>query len=136
MMNRREKMLFGLGSLQSLQGIEIGALDNPLIQKSEGPIMYVDFTDAETLKKKYAVFADRNINNVVDVDVIWGQNNLSEALGNEHYIDYIIASHVIEHVPDLIGLLGEVQTVLKEGGTLRLAIPDRRYTCDIRREVS
>jgi hypothetical protein len=42
----------------------------------------------------------------------------------------VVASHVIEHVPDLIGWLKETHAVLKPGGILTLAIPDKRYCFD------
>jgi hypothetical protein len=45
-------------------------------------------------------------------------------------VDYVIASHVAEHVPDLITWLEEVRNVLRERGTLRLVLPDRRYGFD------
>src|SRR5437868_3008097 len=59
---------------------------------------------------------------------------LLEAVGRP--VDYVVASHVIEHVPDLIGWLAEVREALEPGGELRLAVPDRRYTLDYRRSVS
>ena len=49
----------------------------------------------------------------------------------------MIASHVAEHVPDLVGWLGEIREVLRPGGTLRLIVPDKRFTFDIdRRETA
>ncbi len=47
--------------------------------------------------------------------------------------DLLVASHVIEHVPDLITWLREIASVLKPTGQARLAIPDRRYTFDLLR---
>lgn len=47
-----------------------------------------------------------------------------------------MASHLIEHVPDLITWLEELRSVLNENGEVRLAIPDKRFTFDfIRRET-
>jgi hypothetical protein len=43
---------------------------------------------------------------------------------------------VVEHVPDLIAWLDEVHAVLKPGATLRLAVPDRRFTFDFMRRES
>ena len=44
-----------------------------------------------------------------------------------------MASHVIEHVPDLIGWLDQVAEVTADGGDLVLAVPDRRYCFDLHR---
>jgi predicted SAM-dependent methyltransferase len=35
----------------------------------------------------------------------------------------VIASHVIEHTPDLVTWLAEIRAILQPNGTLRLAIP-------------
>lgn len=51
-------------------------------------------------------------------------------------VAYMVASHVIEHVPDLVTWLREVGDVLGAGGSLRLAVPDKRYTFDYLRRTS
>jgi hypothetical protein len=45
-----------------------------------------------------------------------------------------VSSHVIEHIPDLISWFADIATILKSGGTFRLAVPDRRFTFDILRQ--
>jgi SAM-dependent methyltransferase len=62
---------------------------------------------------------------------------LQEAIGLSRKVDDIVAPHVIEHVPDLITWLEELRAVLKPGGEVRLAVPDRRFTFDyLRRETT
>jgi hypothetical protein len=78
--------------------------------------------------------ASVKIEDIVDVDIVWGEKTLGEAVGSP--VDYVVASHVIEHVPDLIGWLLEVRSVLKPGGILGLAVPDRRFTFDYWRTES
>jgi predicted SAM-dependent methyltransferase len=52
-------------------------------------------------------------------------------------VDYAVASHVVEHVPDLIDWLTEIASVLRSTGELRLIVPDKRFLFDIfRRETS
>ena len=72
---------------------------------------------------------------IVPVDHVWGAQTLSECLGGAR-VDYVLNSHVIEHVPDLVTWLGEIHSVLQPGGSLRMAIPDRRYTFDLLRAES
>lgn len=48
--------------------------------------------------------------------------------------EFVIASHVLEHVADPIGLLADIHRVLRPGGTLLLLLPDRRKTFDVGRE--
>jgi len=57
-----------------------------------------------------------------------GANTLAEAVGIQ--VDYVVASHVIEHVPDLITWLEELRSILKPFGEVRLIVPDKRFTFD------
>ena len=51
-------------------------------------------------------------------------------------MDYVIARHVVEHVPNFIGCLLDLSGALVERGLICLAVPDRRFTFDIRRPES
>jgi SAM-dependent methyltransferase len=135
-LERREKLVGGL-DLQHSVGIEMGPLDRPVITKQDGDIIYVDHTDAASLKNRYKGNPDIDVAAVVNVDAVWGDQTLQEAIGRGRKVDYIVASHVIEHVPDLITWLTELSEVLKPGGEVRLAVPDRRFTFDyLRRETT
>lgn len=134
-MNRRGKLLAGL-DLCSTTGIEIGALTSPIVTPSEGNIIYVDHADLATLRRRYADHASVDVTRIVEVNAVWGANTLQEAIGKDRTVDYVIASHVIEHVPDLLGWLEEIEGVLGPEGTLRLAVPDRRFSFDyLRQEI-
>ncbi|HBK07099.1 MAG TPA: class I SAM-dependent methyltransferase [Acetobacteraceae bacterium] len=132
-MSKREKMLEGI-DLRQERGIEIGALAAPIVTKAESDIRYVDWADQQTLKAKYAHDPNVDVDKIVPVDGIWGDNSLKQSLSDETGFGYAIASHVIEHVPDMIGWLGEIAEVLRPGGRLTLAIPDRRFTFDYLRQ--
>lgn len=41
--------------------------------------------------------------------------------------DLVVLSHVLEHVPDVAGLLGKLRTLLKPGGHLYIEVPWERY---------
>lgn len=127
--SRRDKILTGL-DLGALNGVEIGPLASPLVSRGEGRITYVDFTDEDTHRRTYAEDPNVNVDDIVHVDAIWGDKTLREALGPDRRVDYVVASHVVEHVPDLITWLSEIRQVLAAGGALRLVVPDRRYTFD------
>ncbi len=131
---RDARLLDGL-DVRQLAGVEIGALAAPVVTPGEGRIRYVDHVDTASLRRKYAAHGTVDVSALVEVDAVWGEASLSEALGPECRVDYVLASHVIEHVPNLLGWLGEVAGIMRPGGTLRLAIPDRRFTFDyLRRE--
>ena len=85
-----------------MTGVEIGPLANPIVSRDDGRIIYVDHQNAEGLRQKYANNPDVAVMDIVDVDAIWGSNTLQEAIGPGVAVDYVVASHVVEHVPDLI----------------------------------
>jgi hypothetical protein len=131
-MTRTELILQGL-DLAKLTGLEIGPLALPLVKKSQGNVIYVDHADTEQLRRSYA--ADPNVDTaaIVEIDAVWGDQSLAECLGGRK-VDYVLASHVGEHVPDLITWLHEIESVLLPGGEVRLILPDKRYTFDILRD--
>jgi SAM-dependent methyltransferase len=44
--------------------------------------------------------------------------------------DFVIASHILEHLADPLGQLAEIHRVLRIGGVALILLPDRRYTFD------
>ena len=125
---RRDKILTGL-DLDRLRGVEIGALSTPLVRSNEGHAVIVDHVSTEELIVKYANEPSVNTTAIAHVDAVWGTRTLKECLEGRAF-DYVLASHVMEHVPDLITWLSEVAEILTNRGVVRLALPDRRYTFD------
>lgn len=132
-MDRKRKLLEGM-PVAELTGVEIGALCRPFITRADGRVIYVDHASTEELRKKYANDPGVEIDNIVDVGAVWGDKTLLEAVGEQ--VDYVVASHVIEHVPDLLTWLEEIAGILKPSGQLRLIIPDKRFTFDYLRVES
>jgi SAM-dependent methyltransferase len=118
-------------SPESQDGLEIGPLCWPIVRKIDcgNRIRYIDFATADELREKYRGHAVVQAHEIVDVDFIWGERTLTQLVG-ENRFDYVIASHVIEHVPDMIGWLIEISSVLRDKGILSLCIPDKRHTFD------
>lgn len=132
-MTREEILLEGIDAAKP--GVEIGPGFRPLAPKASGySTKTVDYTTAENLKVKYAN-QGVDVSRIEEVDVIWNEGQLSDLFGQDQ-VDWILASHVLEHVPDLIGFLQSCEKILKVGGVLSLAIPDKRYCFDCRRQVS
>ena len=48
--------------------------------------------------------------------------------------DFVICSHVLEHVAEPIGLLADIHRVLRPGGVMLLLLPDRHRTFDRNRD--
>ena len=127
-------------------GLEIGPSYNPVAPKKEGyDIEILDHASAKDLRRKYRndvdVDGDGDTNNhklanIEEVDYVWTGQALDKLTGKKNYYDYIIASHVIEHTPNLVTFLQQCQSMLKPGGVLALAVPDRRYCFDYLRPNS
>lgn len=117
-------------------GLEIGASHSPLAPKREGfKTDTLDHLDREGLIRKYDGHGvDTEL--IEEVDYVWNGEAFSELTGYSDHYDWIIASHVIEHAPDLIGFLINCESVLKKDGVLSLAIPDKRYCFDHFRPIS
>ncbi len=113
--------------------MEIGPLADPLVRKSEGAVRYVDHASSDDLRATYAANPGVDVSAIVEVDAVWGEQSLAECLGGES-VDYVMASHVAEHVPDLVTWLAEIRAVLRPGGQLRLALPDARFSHDALRD--
>ncbi len=98
-------------------------------------IKFVDHADVAFLRAKYAHDPAVALDNIVPLDAVWGDHSLAQCLPGERF-DFVIASHLIGHVPDMLRWLDEVAGRLNPHGRLILAIPDRRYTFDLlRRET-
>jgi 2-polyprenyl-3-methyl-5-hydroxy-6-metoxy-1,4-benzoquinol methylase len=111
-------------------GLEIGPSHNPIAPKKEGYNVHViDHADQQTLRKKYASHG-LNLDNIETVDFVWQGQPLTTLIGKTQCYDWIIASHVVEHVPDLISFLQQCEALLKPDGILSLVIPDKRYCFD------
>lgn len=116
-------------------GLEIGPSFRPLVPKSAGGnIMIVDHADAETLRAKYRDVPGA-LERIEDVDFVM-TGSLAESIPLRCHFDWIVASHVIEHVADLVGFLEDCEFLLKPGGVLALAVPDKRFCFDAARGVS
>jgi SAM-dependent methyltransferase len=113
-------------------GLEIGPLDRPILSKSRTRVLYVDHAPTEELRKLYSVRTDRDTRLIREVDIVWPGGSLKAEVGNTRY-DYVLASHVMEHIPDMIGWLRALGEVLKPGGLVKLAVPDKEHTFDWRR---
>jgi len=122
------------------RGVEIGPSYRPTFPKAEGfQITVVDHCPTDELRAKYA--ADGNVpaslvEQIEEVDVVWHGAGYRDQPGMPQAVDFVVASHVIEHVVDVCGFLKDCGGLLREGGVLLLAIPLRRCIMDCYRPAS
>lgn len=116
-------------------GLEIGPSFRPIAPKKEGyKVKIIDYASAKELREKYVKHGIDG-SEIEEVDYIWNGENFKDLMGKSVF-DWILASHVIEHVPDLISFLKNCEDVLKPGGIINLAIPDKNFCFDHNRQHS
>ena len=133
----RQRLMWGLYDYAQGRGLEIGPLHQTAAPKHRADVVYLDVFDREQLLANYAdnPGVPSELIPEIDYPLFDGERvrSIPETLGCVDPFDWVIASHVIEHVPDVIGWLAELAQVTADGGHLVLAVPDRRYCFDLHR---
>jgi 2-polyprenyl-3-methyl-5-hydroxy-6-metoxy-1,4-benzoquinol methylase len=127
--HRRQKLLSFIDP--DRLGLEIGPSHSPICPKAEGyNVEILDHASQDDLKTKYAEHGV-DLNCIEPVDFVWRGDSYKDLTGRTHEYHWVVASHVIEHTPDLIRFIQNCEDILHcDGGALVLAIPDKRYCFD------
>lgn len=133
-MDIRTKRIIKNIDVKNGKGLELGPLTSPILDKKLANIKYVDHLSLTELKEKYKT-EPVELTKIVKPDFVLGKQTLKTTLGKKKF-DYVIASHVIEHIPNTIDWLRDIASILEPGGVISLVIPDKRFTFDISRSVS
>lgn len=133
-MIREDKLLRHV--VRNGKGMEIGPSHRPTAPKKAGyDVDIIDHLTREELVNKYRHHGV-DIDAIEEVDYVWRGEKYAWLTGKTKHYDWIIASHVIEHTPDLIGFLKECDSILKDDGVVSLAIPDKRFCFDHFRPIT
>jgi len=112
-------------------GLEIGALHHPLPVHATVRVRYVDRMGEAELRRHYPELQEQHF---VPIDIVDNGETLS--LVNDASQDFVIANHFLEHCEDPISTLGTFFRVLRPGGIVYLAIPEKTSTFDRDRPVT
>lgn len=113
--------------------LEMGALSAPMFPERD--VKYADVADPAELRRRQKARDRRAQRPLVDVDYVCANGNFRDAISQR--FDLVVANHVLEHVPNPIGWLEQVGSLLEPNGYVFLSIPDKRYTFDVmRRETT
>jgi SAM-dependent methyltransferase len=127
---------FGAG-----RGLEIGPLHRAIVPRGSADVSYVDVWDRAGVQAHYAGDPGVDTDLIPEIDYFLMQPDgttlsLREAAQQGAPFDWVVASHVIEHVPDVIAWLADLAELVTDDGVLVLAIPDKRYCFDTLRPVT
>lgn len=134
-MDRKQRITKHL--LQSGRGIEIGPWFNPIVPKREGySTLVLDVFEYDELRRRAQ--SDPNVprekvKDIEPVDLLGSSSELHQLVENAGLIgqlDFIVSSHNVEHIPDLIRFLQGCSKALNESGVLSMAVPDKRGCFD------
>ncbi len=109
------------------RGVEIGALWRRFPLPSQVQVWYVDRLNGEGLRKQYPNLRGK----IVQPDLVAEAAQLPVAPAS---LDFIVASHLLEHMEFPLAALRCWYGALAPGGALLLRVPDKRYTFDRQRE--
>ncbi|MEI9970894.1 MAG: methyltransferase domain-containing protein [Ignavibacteriota bacterium] len=90
----------------------------------------LDHATAEELKEKYR--GAHPIERIEPVDYLWRGGPIESAIPSSEHgtFDAVIASHVLEHIPDPIGFFLSCAKLLTRGEFVALILPDKRAMFD------
>ena len=135
MKNRNEKIAYiRKNYLRNLTtGLEISPSINPMLYKGDGyDLEYIDALTTQELTAR----AQRNgvdLKRIPDVDHVHDfSQSIASCVGNKTF-DFVVSSHVIEHVPDIVGHFQEVKEVLNNGGVYAFLAPDKELCFDLKK---
>jgi len=111
-------------------------MDRPWIPRTAPGIRYIDHLSTEELRRKAAESSHYDPQALCEINFINDGRPLDDILGDWIDLDLVAASHVVEHVPDLLRWLCDIEKVLRTGGRLLLAAPNKRYMFDKLRRVT
>ena len=131
---------FGRYISKKSRGLEFGPSYRPTFPKRDGwRSQSVDHASRTELVQKY--FSELEpyphlIEQIEEVDFIFDGDVNDDISVLPQSLDYVVACHVLEHVPDLLNFLRDVASLLKNGGYFFLAIPSRSLCFDFYRPLS
>ncbi len=113
------------------RGIEIGPTYLPVKLPKAAKVKYLDEAPLEELYKRYPELKKLDM---APIHIVDNAEKLSKIKNRS--LDFIIANHFLEHTLDPIGTIINMHNKLRNRGVLFFAIPDKRYTFDIKRPIT
>ena len=119
-------------------GLEVGALCYPYLFNEDCKLKYADIFENSKLR---SILDDLPLDNLYDQQLI----NIEYILKSPKFLldsvksntfDFVYSSHVLEHTPNPIAALNDQLRIVKSGGIVYVAMPNKKNTFDRTRKVT
>jgi len=119
-----------------LPGLEIAPYFHPVTDRTKHDVFYVDCIDNDEIQRKAAVNPGSVGREVPWIDAVWVPGRrLAKCIDGRRF-GYAIASHVLEHVPNPLGWLGEILECVEVGGRVAILLPNKLHSMDYYRPLT
>ena len=108
--------------------LEIGALNVPTLLPDECDVNFLDWFSTEELRTRHRDNEVVPPDTIMPIDFVVSDSHFADAVDRK--FDLLIANHVIEHIPNIIGWFDQLGQLAEPDAYICLAVPDRRYTFD------
>jgi SAM-dependent methyltransferase len=109
-------------------GIEIGPGHAPLVVPRPG--LDVQYLDRWEPDENAELFPELDGATFPKPDIVADLNKEALQAVRSESLDFLVASHILEHLANPLRILIDIYRVLKPGGVLLILLPDRRKTFD------
>ena len=117
--------------------LEFGPLTRCLLdRKKYKNYFFADIRSTEEVKKLYSgneylkrTGIEVNTDDVIDIDFVV-KGSYKDTFINIKKFDYVIVSHVLEHIPNLLDFFLDIKNILNKEGEIIILYPDRRFCFD------
>jgi SAM-dependent methyltransferase len=131
----RERALRALARYVAGNGVELGPGHAPFsLPYPATTVRYVDRWKPDENRQLFPELGDDANFPMPDIVADLNVDRLS-MLADESQ-DFVIASHLLEHLVDPLAHLAEIHRVLRPGGVVIIMLPDRRLTFDRNRDAT
>ena len=117
--------------------LELGPLTRPLLERKDYlNYFFADIRSTEEIRELYSgnkylkeTGISVEIEKIVEIDFVI-KNGYKETFKGVEKFDYVIVSHVLEHIPNLLEFFVEIRKIMKENASLIIIYPDKRFSFD------
>lgn len=109
------------------RGLEIGALHEPTPLPAGSSVEYFDVLTAEDVARW---FPELQAARLVRVDHHGDLDRDGLSVFADGRFDFVILSHVLEHVANPVKVVRDVFRIVRAGGVVLIAVPDKDHTFD------